>query len=84
MGDDHRLDLYLLNVFTRDIIILPSMDSSLPGQARFERKEDECEDFIECTNKKRKTSSPVKTLACFCGDCVVARSHKQNSRFSWR
>ncbi|ESQ51909.1 hypothetical protein EUTSA_v10017543mg [Eutrema salsugineum] len=77
---DSRQDLYLLNVFTRERIDLPSMDSALLGHSRFQRKE-EWKHFINLT--------PSNISACLwmnerTGEYVVAWSFKKHYLFSYK
>lgn len=84
--NDHRHDfLYLLNVFTRETINLPSMELCQ------ERGDEEWEYLIKSTYKRQKiTSCPRKYMACCfwinekTGDYVVAWSHRQNYLFTYK
>ncbi|KFK31075.1 hypothetical protein AALP_AA6G065000 [Arabis alpina] len=79
---DTRLNFYLLNVFTRETIVLPSMESSLLG-ARFERK-DEWEHFIERTDIISSKKAAVLWINERTRDYVVAWSYKRHFLFSYK
>lgn len=83
---DSRLDFFLFNVFTRDRINLPSVQSLLRGkEGRFERKQ-EWEDYIQrCKiSFSKRSASAVLWINERTRDYVVAWSYKKHYLFSYK
>ncbi|CAL9235356.1 unnamed protein product [Arabidopsis halleri] len=80
---DSGLDFYLLNVFTRERINLPSMESSILGKERLE-KEVEWKHFIERTDINSNKKQACLWINERTGDYVVAWSIKQYYLFTYK